>query len=126
MKKILTILLCLTYTFVACGFTINLHYCGGKIKSASFLKITEEGCCGTKEKSKGCCKDKSTFFKIKDNHKLDSAPKTANQTLQINVIVTELLFCLPKSSIASSILNYHAPPVLYDNPIYLKHQVFLI
>ena len=126
MKKSLIIVIGLCYFFVACGFTINQHYCGGKLKSVSFLKITEEGCCGEMEKSGGCCKTKSTFFKINDNHKLNVTRLVACKYVLISSILNQESFCLFTTKNSSFNLVYRPPPVLYSNPIYLRYQVLLI
>ncbi len=126
MKKPFIIVLCFCYILVSCGVTINLHYCGSKLKKASILEITEEGCCGDKEKSNGCCKDKSAFLKIKDDYKLGTGQKIANNYSLISIIETKLHFCIHLNNRASGVINYHAPPVFYDNPIYLKNKVFII
>ena len=77
--------------------------------------------------SKNCCKDKAAYFKVKDTHHANDitvSPSPSGETAlfvlpvfqyQFNVINTRQL-----------VLNYHAPPVLYDNPLYLKHKVLLI
>ena len=126
MKKSFIILLSSVYFFVACGFTINQHYCGGKLKSVSFLKISEEGCCGDSEKNDGCCKTKSTFFKIQDNHKLNATPLVVCKYILISNITNEVSYSLFNNKNYSFCLAHHPPPVLYGNPKYLRHQVFLI
>jgi len=127
-KKAAIILYCIFYFIVASGFTISLHYCGGKIKGISLNStVNEEGCCGTKKKSKGCCKDKSTFVKVKDNHFAGNAVKVQyNPVKTISDPVFNKLLEVQNPNIVYTLLDYHAPPVLYDNPIYLKHQVLII
>lgn len=129
MKKSFIILFSLFYLTVASGITINLHYCNGKLRQISFLNSKKEkGCCGSKMKSKGCCSDKAAFVKVNDNH---HSIKIINLTFnhfkifdatllapQVSLNVSETIFY--------NTLNYHAPPVLYDNPLYLKHRVLLI
>lgn len=112
---------------VSSGFTINYHYCGGKLKKVSLVSINEKGCCGIKKKCKGCCKDKVSFIKIKDNQKANDFIKVppinyiAVKSEPILLFISLLNSCNEKNS-----ANYHSPPVLYDNSLYLKHQVFLI
>lgn len=128
MKKVSIILCCIFYFIVASGFTISLHYCGSKIKVISFNSTAKEvGCCGTKKKSKGCCKDKSTFVKVKDNHFSGNSIKLQYKPLKtISAPFFNQLFEVQNPNIAYTLLNYYAPAVLYDNPIYLKHGVLII
>lgn len=77
--------------------------------------------------SKNCCKDKAAYFKVKDNHQSSNLLKSPAPSYKIAV------FTLPafernfnEVSTNHFVLNYHAPPVLYDNPLYLKHKVLLI
>ena len=69
MKKSFIILFTSFYLILASGLSISLHYCGGKLKDISlFSSGNEDGCCGSKKKSKGCGNEKSAFIKVKDNH----------------------------------------------------------
>ena len=104
-----------------------MHYCGDKLKTISLFTNQEEGCCGSKKKSKGCCKDKITLVKVEDSHQQSHIAKVNSvNIISVATLSVQLLFNLDGNSDASINLNYHAPPVLYDNPIYLKNQVFLI
>lgn len=115
------------YLTVTSGITMNLHYCGGKLKTVSIFSNNEKGCCGSKKKSKGCCKDKTTVIKVQENHHANKIVQVCNPTVHLLAFVpTQLLFNLPLSNEINITSNYHAPPVLYDNPLYLKHRVFLI
>ncbi len=127
MKKSSIILLAVFYLFVSSGLAMNFHFCGGKLKNISFLQDNEKGCCGSKKKSMGCCKNHSLVYKIKDKH----SPVTSLKTPQIN---SKLLFIIPfqftfifETKIEETISSFHfKPPVLYDNPIYLNNKVLII
>ena len=127
MKVFLSILFSIIYLTSTSGISINAHYCGGKIKHISFIKSTTKNCCGKKKMSKNCCKDKVAFFKIKDNHQssiLLKAPVPSFKLAPFVIPVFANNFSI--SNLNKFILNYHAPPVFYDNPLYLKHRVLLI
>lgn len=127
MKRVLIIFLAAFYLIIASGLTLSLHYCGGKLKAVSLFSNKEEGCCGNKKKSKGCCKDKTTVIKVKDNHQSSQIAKiNPTGTKFINVVNTQLLFNFLQPNEVHVASNYHAPPVLYDNPLYLKHRVLII
>ena len=129
MKKYIFILFAMFYLIVTSGMALNIHYCGGKIKSISFFhKDNEKGCCGTKKKSKGCCKDKKSFIKLKDTYKAgDSVVLKQNNFDSFNAIIPiQLLYKNAFVVVENYTLNYHAPPVIYDNPLYLKNRILLI
>jgi hypothetical protein len=128
MKKITIILLTVFYFAVASGITVSLHYCGGKFKEFSlFHSSNEEGCCGSKKKSKGCCNEKTTVIKVKDNHNPSNSVYLANNYDKIicNAIPLQLI-TISSISVSYYRLKFHSPPVLYDNPLYLKHKALLI
>ncbi len=68
MKKLIALVLMVTYMACAIGFTFSFHYCGGKFMEICFTSDTDKNCCGTKEKAGGCCEDKVVSAKHKDNH----------------------------------------------------------
>jgi hypothetical protein len=130
MKRTIPILLLTFFYFtVACGLSVNFHYCGSKLKDISFFSIQgkETGCCGSKKKSKGCCKDKYSILKIEDDHRTSADFKLASNT-PIHLFVTfPLTNTLLSSSYGELICpNYHAPPFLNKPPIYLNHRVLII
>lgn len=126
-KKVTIIFLSVFYLVFTSGFTLNSHYCGGKLKKTSLFASNEDGCCGSKKKSKGCCKDKTTVIKVEENHQATKVAQVSNPTIHLlAVLSTQLLFNLTVGNEVHITSNYHAPPVLYDNPLYLKHRVFLI
>jgi hypothetical protein len=129
MKRITIILFAFFYLTVTSGIAVNIHYCGGKIKTVSIFAKgdTEKGCCGSKKKSKGCCKDKKSFHKVKDNHKSSNCVvlKHNNFNLYQAPVPVQINYSFVKD-VEQFVLNYHAPPVIYDNPLYLKNRVLLI
>lgn len=128
MRKITIILLTLFYFTVASGITVNTHYCGGKFKQISlFHPVSDKGCCGSKKKSKACCNDKTTFIKVKGNHNLsENVNLTFNYFKISSPIISTQSFNILCERISYLKLHYHSPPVIYDNPLYLKYKVLII
>ncbi len=128
MKKYLFIILSFIYLIVTSGFTLNYHYCGGKLKKVSFVSNNEKGCCGNKMKSKGCCKDKHSFFKVKDNHKLGNSVNLSTNNFKIidEALITTEVFKVSNQSFILQILNCYSPPVVVGKPLYIKNKVILI
>jgi hypothetical protein len=126
-KLFFSILFSIFYLTSTSGITVNTHYCGGKIKHISFFKHSEKNCCGKKKMSKNCCKDKAAYFKVKDNHQSSDLLKSPLPSSKISVFALPVFeYSFLTTNLNRRVLNYHAPPVLYDNPLYLKHKVLLI
>ncbi len=128
MKKILILLFSFFYLVLTSGMILNFHYCGGKIKSISLFSSSDEvGCCGSKMKSKNCCKDKTAYVKVKDNHNSNPFLKFITFKGQmLEIAIPSYLLAFQYSLQVERIQNYYPPPVLYDNPLYLKHKVLII
>jgi hypothetical protein len=123
-KKAGIILLCAFYFLVACGFHVSLHYCAGKFKGISLFESKEDNCCGSKKRSKGCCKEKSVVYKVKDNHQSTGKiilPNSQAKHLFTALVITDLkvqkpnidLFAVPESN---------APPFNDPDPVYLLNR----
>ncbi len=129
MKKIIILLIAFCYLLAAMGATVNFHYCGGHLKKISlFNTCDEKACCGNKMKSKNCCKNKSTFVKLKDKYK-------STEGLQLPIIhfkitasflIPNPLHLQPALSFRLITPDYHAPPYSIHTPIYLRHRILLI
>jgi len=128
MKKATIILLTVFYSVIASGINVSIHYCGGKIKEFSLNKSSnEDGCCGNKKKSKGCCDEKAAFIKIKDNHDLSNTVSlTYNHFKALDAVFPSQLFVISNGNLSFLKLKDPSPPILYDNPLYLKYKVLLI
>ncbi len=132
MKKSFSILLiAVFYLFISSGVCFSLHYCGGKLKSFSFISYhAEDGCCcGAKKKRKGCCKEKTVFITVKDIHKsvdvLKAPSSTENHLLYTGTYVLKLNYSI--AVLNSPTLSYHKPPPLISStPLYLSYRVLLV
>jgi hypothetical protein len=68
MKRITAIFFLLTFLMANTGMAVTVHYCGGKLSSINFFPLDGHYCkCGKKAMKKDCCKDKTTFLKMKDD-----------------------------------------------------------
>jgi len=126
MKKFLIFSLLLVYTTFASGINLQLHYCQGKLKSISLFE-KEKNCCKSKIKKKKCCDNKTSFFKVSDKHSSNASLTVAPCKVKTSpAIFISQTFKLYASVQGSCITDYHAPPVSYDPPLYLKNRVLII
>jgi hypothetical protein len=128
MKKLLVFALLLVYTTFASGITLQLHYCQGKLKFISlFGKEKENDCCGSKIKKKNCCNNKTSFLKVNDKHNSNPSLIIASCKGKTSQAIFSLQdFKLYPSVKSSCTSYYHAPPVTYHHPLYLKNRVLII
>lgn len=67
-KRILVILILISYSIASFGVSLNYFYCCGKLKSVSLVTDTDKEDCKTKS-SKGCCDNKTVTLKLKTDQK---------------------------------------------------------
>ncbi len=126
-KRIFCILFCFIYFVSSAGIHVNLHYCGGKVKSISLTHTDEEGCCGSKMKKKDCCKEKTFSYKVKDNQNSTAKVilvKNAKNSLLIDLRFQISIFIYQVTSL--SVDNQDDPPDIPYNNTYLLNRAFRI
>jgi hypothetical protein len=75
-KQLLTIAVLLVYSLASSGYTLNVHYCCGKIDSINFTAATAASCQhGMEMKDGPCCADRSVHFDVDDT--MPAGPVTA-------------------------------------------------
>ena len=128
MKKASVIILCSFYLLVACGVNFSLHFCGGKFKGISLTQRGEAGCCGSKKKSMGCCKEKSVVLKVKTDHQATSKvliPDSPSKHLFAAFVVTDFKIQNPVIDLFA-VPECNAPPFYDSDPVYLLNKNFRI
>ena len=119
----------MVYFVVSSGFTINRHYCGGKLKTVSLFNQTEKGCCGSKKASKGCCHDSKSFIKVKDVHKSNNSVLISKQLKiadfnYLGYSLLSVIYSSGKTDIISE--KVPDPPILYKPQIFIELHSLLI
>lgn len=128
MKAFIIILFSVFYLLVSTGTSLNIHYCGGKLRNITFTSFSEKECCGGKMKSKGCCRNEKIVIKVKDKQQLNETHKIS--LIKEIIIPNNEIYYLPYTSFYTSKNdipeNYHAPPIFYKTPLFLKNRVLII
>jgi hypothetical protein len=131
MKRLITILIMITYLTMNCGLVISSHYCGGKLASISLFDFNDTKCekCGQKM-AKDCCKDTKTQLSVDDDQQLArSNTYTPFDYSQFLALVSTISFQLTPSSarINSNNTRFYVfetgPP---KTPIYIQIRSLLI
>jgi hypothetical protein len=129
MKKAFAILLLIIYTTASSGISINQFYCCGKLKSVSlgFKQDTKEKCKKWAGKP-GCCENKYSTLKVKDNH--ISADDVAHPVKLFTALhIFTSLYQNPDLIVFQQINTANqgnAPPLSYGVPIYILHCIYRV
>ena len=130
MKKLLALILLVSYFAVSSGVVVNFHYCMNRLASTELFVLEGKKCeqCGMDiHKSHGCCHDEVKVVKMDSDQKV-----TAAVTMELPS--QDVLFQLPSDFIAASFYNAslqkhnqdHSPPLLTEQDTYLHNRVFRI
>lgn len=127
MKKLIAILVLITYMPCALGYAFSIHHCKGAHKF--YLENAKRSCCKHKKMSSSCCKTVKIKFKKADdlNRQLISfQPKILKLTPS-----TESIFSLNSNfhfqKIAASNFRLRPPPLWSGKiPLYISYSVFRI
>lgn len=130
MKKITVAILSVYYLAIACGITVNFHYCMNRLASVKLFAsdVTKCGRCGMEiHQSNGCCRDEVEIVKLQDDQQ--KIPVTVYE-----IAAQEPLSSIPSAFIAASFYNAneqrhyqnHSPPLLSGQDTYLQVNVFRI
>lgn len=129
MKKFAVILIAVLYTAITSGFTVNLHYCMGKLASIDMLQTPSDACnkCGKTDKGSDCCKNELKYCKVTEVHQ---AAKTLHQDAPLAIDLQLLVNILPVPAVsftpAFAAFDHHAPPDGETIPLFLRNCTFLI
>jgi hypothetical protein len=128
MKKGLTILFLLLYSFSVFGIGLKEIYCCGKLKTVTVaVTVTENHKCNKHHKHKACCQSKYHYLKVKGNYLAAIAtPIAAKPSIEVHSFDLPLwqpFFCCvqPKPLVGS-----HAPPLHNGMPIHIYNCVYRI
>lgn len=132
MIRIFAIFFCLFYSLMVSGLSLDFHFCANKLMSVHFPNDnhSEDGCCGSKEKSKKCCTNKTASFNLKEKH--ENVLKTnvpAQPCKSISAVFSYVPDHFSTFYIACP-LEINIPPPLTANisktPVFLFKRVLLI
>ncbi|WP_143305212.1 HYC_CC_PP family protein [Chitinophaga vietnamensis] len=129
MKRFFVILFAMLYVALTSGFTVNVHYCMGKLASVELHGTPEDICkrCGKPVKGMDCCKNEFKFCKVTETHQ---AAKALQQDFS-----TDIALQLPVKILQAPVLPqpqtliggyHHDPPDIPHPPIFLQNCTFLI
>ena len=107
------------------GFTLNQHYCGGKLKNTSLFSFFDSAsCCGDKEMAMDCCHDEQIHFQLDEDYQLDAF--SIDWKVDITALIPDLVVPVLEEADEKQphYLNYKPPLLQADIPVLV--QSFLI
>lgn len=127
MKKLAAILIALLYTAITSGFTVNLHYCMGKLAGVKLQAHADKHCdkCGRSGK---CCKDEIKFCKAEFSHEAAAKVQVITAPVAMDLALPVIILPVPPVAASSHFTAYdhHAPPGRGLTPLYIQHCTYRI
>ena len=130
LKKSYILFFAMVYFIASSGFTINTHFCGGKLKTVSLFNQAKEGCCSKKTCKKGCCQDSKSFIKVKDVQESNNNSVLTSKQIKIadfnslGYAILSVIYSSGKIGIISKKVHDH--PILYKQQIFIEFHSLLI
>jgi hypothetical protein len=127
-KKLIVLLLLVSYSLASVGATAHLHYCMNELVKFSFEEEQDEKCgrCGMTEKKGGCCSEEHEQIKLKADHQAEANTQIDFPEFSVAELPNPIeLPATIASPIAIDFPVSHAPPLLRER-LYLLHCLFLI
>ncbi|MEJ7626761.1 MAG: hypothetical protein WKF35_07860 [Ferruginibacter sp.] len=84
MKKFWLSIITIIYLTVASGIGFTMHFCMGESLGTALYNSDDGKCgrCGMPETGKGCCSEKTAFYKLTEEHKYASNDYSFSVDLQ--------------------------------------------
>lgn len=127
MKRILSILLVLTYLASTAGMCVQLHECHGKITSKKIVLFSHDACGCKGMMNKDCCKNTVRLCKVADNQQ--QAEKVSSQNIQsfsFFGFLPSTSFITFNQLVTGSTFASHSPPRSSFTPLYISNSIFRI
>lgn len=126
LKHVLILFFAGIYLVTSTGVMVNYHFCCGELKSVSFS--VPDSCCKDGESTKGCCKNVSKYFKVKD--KQLAGAKKAEFGPMFTFVPEKAADFLPIYLVLnreeSVFVIYDPPPLHGKTPLFIKQRHLLI
>lgn len=128
MKKLIVLILALTYLSTSSGMVMNVQYCFDKVSSVKVNGFGAEDscCCSGAEKTSGCCSNDVKVVKPQESHQPVFNYSTENP-IHFSSIPLSYLDPLPTKPVGEDLIQISdSSPPLPSAPIYIKNCVFRI
>jgi hypothetical protein len=129
MKRFITILLAFLYITLTSGFTVNAHYCMGKLASVNFKSQADDVCnmCSKSGKKGKCCKDEYKYCKVDvSSHQVAKVQQSSEPSVKV-LSLPVIIVLVPALTVTHlTTFNNHGPPDYGNTPLYIQYCTYLI
>jgi hypothetical protein len=129
MKRFITILLAFLYITLTSGFTVNAHYCMGKLASVNFKSQADDVCnmCSKSGKKGKCCKDEYKYCKVDvSSHQVAKVQQSSEPSVKV-LSLPVIIVPVPALIVTHlTTFNNHGPPDYDHTPLYIQYCTYLI
>jgi hypothetical protein len=127
MKRILTILLTLTYLASTAGVCVNIHECHGKVTSKKIDLLSHDTCGCKGGMKKDCCKNTVILCKIPDNQQQAGKISAQNfESFSFLGFLQSTFFIFFSQLCSEHTFASHSPPRSSTTPLYISNNIFRI
>lgn len=127
MKKLLVLLLLLSYGLSSFGMTLHIHYCCGKVDNVKLAPVKDHSCGVDKPgKKKACCDDKQVDLKIKADYKNESSAWLKIKSFAEAPVVAHFFQVVAAGSNVFDYRKNYSPPHERSVPLYIQHCIYRI
>ena len=130
MRKLISILLLISYFNTAFAVGIDIHFCSGQIADVKLAGFGRAHCdCPEGSMPKGCCKNETHFCKTDDHKGQAAAVASAKYLIKIPVLLPDYISPLP-------IMNFEKDNSLTNNsrrsnfkhslPLFILNEIYRI
>lgn len=124
MKRLLALILSVSFIAASSGASINIHYCRGKVSSVSWSIFSTPSCKCGKKTMKGCCKTETRLVKLSDNAKQPEF--TAAHSMPLVEAAPVTTYFVPQPLVTElTVTSFSAsPPGSERISVFLRNRVF--
>jgi hypothetical protein len=124
MKRSIAISFSLVYLLLTAGFTMNIHYCLGKIESVSIIPVADNCCCDDTGMDMGCCGNETMIFQFSPEDQLVQSDNSVFKAPLLEIIEIASIRSIDHEDHAKVTLKICNSPPPEDIPIWLKNSNF--
>ncbi len=124
MKRISAISFSVLYFLLTAGFTMNIHYCLGKIESVSIIPVADNCCCSDTGMDMGCCGNETMIFQFSPDDQLVQSDNTVFKAPLLEIIEIASIRSIDHEDHERVTLKICNSPPPEEIPIWLKNSNF--
>jgi len=123
MRQLFAIILSFLYIALSTGADVNIHFCGGEIKSVHINETSNICCCSSDKMASDCCKDENLILGLNTDQTIISIQDILPEQIVLVTLFINQFELLAESDNEVISDNYFIPPPNIK-PIWLLNCTF--